>query len=480
MKKKLILVLGLVAFVGSIVGMQGELKEKATVAHVKIDLKDAEVSITQDEFEEFKAIMPGDVKSILEESPPYSLPSVDKSAFEFLIANLEYIKNEDLEKLMNVFKNIYDLDQSAEFAKILNASAYLCVDTVLLAAKNFIDGEAVTMIYDKKFSFLKAILEMQILHKQVPFFDIDEGDDITGNFPLYLAAACGYKDIVELLIAAGANVNKQDKTFSRTALITAADTGYTDIVMMLIKAGADLDKQDRFGKTAFSWATKKSYNDTAKALIEAKVKKLIKQGDSEKLKNLFNEVFTLNFSLQKQNESKQHDPFLHLLKNRAYLTDDVFVAALASFIEENVIDMVRYQYGFFKEILKAQLQYQEVPFFDVNIQPEPGHTPVTQVLILRNSTPLMLAILACSKDMVSMLIDAGAKLNKKDNKGDTALMYAAKYRQKDIVKMLINAGAKLNKKNNEGDTALALAQMRGYKDIVKLLNQANVESSNPE
>src|SRR5208283_2737612 len=48
-------------------------------------------------------------------------------------------------------------------------------------------------------------------------------------------------------------------------------------------------------------------------------------------------------------------------------------------------------------------------------------------------------------------------INLKDNHGSTALIWASAYNHKDIVELLIKAGADLNLKNKYGNTALIWA-----------------------
>ena len=82
-----------------------------------------------------------------------------------------------------------------------------------------------------------------------------------------------------------------------------------------------------------------------------------------------------------------------------------------------------------------------------------------------------------SKDIVELLIKAGADVNAKRyimNSFSTVLMLAASYGRIDIAELLIKAGADVNAENNTGSTALRVAAIEGYKDIVELLIKAGV------
>lgn len=61
--------------------------------------------------------------------------------------------------------------------------------------------------------------------------DVDAKDNL-GRTPLYLAAAAGQDEIMEVLIKAGADVNLRNN-YSYTPLLTAATAGeYTFIILM--------------------------------------------------------------------------------------------------------------------------------------------------------------------------------------------------------------------------------------------------------
>ena len=86
---------------------------------------------------------------------------------------------------------------------------------------------------------------------------------------------------------------------------------------------------------------------------------------------------------------------------------------------------------------------------------------------------------ACEKNdvkTVSLLMTAGADVNKADIDGWTPLLVASDKGRTEIVKLLIEKGADVNKPENIlGMTPLNWAAYRGHKEIVKLLIAAGAK-----
>lgn len=85
---------------------------------------------------------------------------------------------------------------------------------------------------------------------------------------LMLASAGGHLEIVDLLLAAGANVDARDK-YLNTALIWASLKGHLPVVKRLLADGADVNAEGYAGKTALQHALNKGYSEIEAVLRAA-------------------------------------------------------------------------------------------------------------------------------------------------------------------------------------------------------------------
>jgi ankyrin repeat protein len=85
------------------------------------------------------------------------------------------------------------------------------------------------------------------------------------------------------------------------------------------------------------------------------------------------------------------------------------------------------------------------------------------------STALMYAVAKDRKDVVDLLLDAGAGINESDAVVGSALTWAAAYDREEIVTDLLERGADPNVVNSVGGTPLIVAASKGNPRIVQML-----------
>lgn len=83
--------------------------------------------------------------------------------------------------------------------------------------------------------------------------------------------------------------------------------------------------------------------------------------------------------------------------------------------------------------------------------------------------PLHIAAERGRKEVVEVLLAAGADVNAQIEKGYTPLLIAAHFERKEIVEMLLASGADVNAKISSHVTSLYIAAQYGQKEIVEIL-----------
>jgi ankyrin repeat protein len=112
-----------------------------------------------------------------------------------------------------------------------------------------------------------------------------------------------------------------------------------------------------------------------------------------------------------------------------------------------------------------------------------GHVEVVRVLLegganldradVDQDTALHLAALNGHLDMCRLLLDWGANVDRLDRWQNTPLHWAAWRRHLSVVKLLVERGADVRVKDEDGQTARDLAWSRGQEDVADLLDSVN-------
>ena len=291
--------------------------------------------------------------------------------------------------------------------------------------------------------------------------------DAVGKTPLLFAARKENLGIIQALLAAGANVNAAD-TQGNTPLMKASEVGRIDAIQALLAAGAEVNAADIYGNTPLTRPLYNSRVDVIQVLLAAGAE--------------------VNLA-----DSKGRTP---LMTASDFANVDAIQVLLAAGAEVNAADsngitpLMRASEAARIDVIQALLAAGA----NVNAADTQGHTPLMraifngsvdaiQVLLAVGAdvnagdsdgiTPLMRAIRDSKLvEAVEALLMRGAAVNAKTHNGTTPLMFASAMPNVDIVKMLLRAGAKVNAANSDGVTSLYVASAENNIENVKVLLQA--------
>jgi ankyrin repeat protein len=93
-----------------------------------------------------------------------------------------------------------------------------------------------------------------------------------GTTPLHDAALGGHREIVELLLDHGADINIKDQESGATPLYYAASMGRVEVVELLIGKGADLTLKNKRGRGPVEAAVENDHNEIADLIRKASVR----------------------------------------------------------------------------------------------------------------------------------------------------------------------------------------------------------------
>jgi len=252
-----------------------------------------------------------------------------------------------------------------------------------------------------------------------------------GATALMAAAAKGRRDVLALLLAAGADVNARRTTDRATALLLAAQEGQFEIVNDLLnwkskgRVKTRVNLKAAGGHTALMAATRGPHLEIVRALIAA--------------------------GADVNAQSKQSGTALSLACSRPM--DQATIRGGA-------IDQAGH-------VAVARLLLAAGA--DPNVQNSSGWTPLIQAS--RDGL----------SDIIQDLIDAGADVNARTDHGDTALILSLSWNRPETARCLLAAGADMHAATKSGETALIAAAGHGFRDLVQRLigADADVNASGP-
>jgi cytohesin len=286
-----------------------------------------------------------------------------------------------------------------------------------------------------------------------------------GWTPLHFAAQYSHKEIVELLIANGADVKAMGESspvFSWqggfTPLHYAAVNGHEKIAELLIDNGAEVNVKNEDGWTPLHWAAHKDHGEIVGLLIAkgAEVNARTEQGQTPL--DMVNGAIA-DFLLK-------HGGHSGSILVAVTVGDLAGVQALldagadVNAKDENDMTALHYaaEYGH-EEIVELLLAKEA----DVNAKANDGKTPLDMAngatadrLRTHGGHSGSIHVSARDGDLagVQALLDIGADVNAKDVEGWAPLHYSARNGHEEIVELLLAKGADVNVKDESEETAV--------------------------
>jgi ankyrin repeat protein len=248
---------------------------------------------------------------------------------------------------------------------------------------------------------------------------LDRGADVNAGSPalnmetaLMRAAANGHREVLQLLLARGADPNVRHAGIGqlqgRTALLFATDSQKTDVAALLLDSGADVNAKDALGETALTLALERACPELARVLVE--------RGADVNAKNRFGRpALLLGIEMLRPYSGSNESDTLALIK--AMLDKGADVNAKDS--GQTTVTMVTNE-GFGVQ----------------GVMTETGAGGNVD-----GRTPLMIAVRVGSIQTVQVLLAKGADVNAKDSEGKTALMLATERDNAKLIELLRQAGA---------------------------------------
>ena len=305
---------------------------------------------------------------------------------------------------------------------------------------------------------------------------LDAGEDpdsrTAGGAPmLVLAAAMNSSEIVEELLANGAAVNATAPG-GASALMYVSGSNNGALAQQLLDAGADIDMRDEQGDPAINWGSYYGSLEYVQVLLEHNpdtslrghgnaFEIVLRRGHEETLEAIA--VFNGTVSeVPEAGSDRFGRPILH---QAARLGD---VIAVGSMLEEGVSPDVEDEIGYTALMHAARDGAMGTVKVLVSNGADVNHRGSDYGLAL---TPLHLAAIGNTTEVVGYLIDKGASVDTQGVTGQTPLSWALIEGSRESALMLLKAGADWQIGPEGGPDLRALADSRGWPEIVELMSQ---------
>lgn len=248
---------------------------------------------------------------------------------------------------------------------------------------------------------------------------IEAGADVNvrwGQFEtpiLAKAVSTGSLDLVRFFLDHGAKVNPEPRGFRITPLMSAAELGSTEMVRLLLERGAEIDAKDKNEETAFHRTVKRGNFETMDLLL--------KHGAN---------IDTQDYGRETPLIRAAREGKIALIK---------FLLARGANIQKGGSENAVYWAARARKMEAYRLLLEN------------GGSGKA----LNNA--LLASVGTSDIETAKILLEAGADVNIRSERGSTPLMIAGGYGLENFVKFFIDHGADVNVKNYTGARALGLS-----------------------
>ncbi|XDG08801.1 hypothetical protein ABKA04_008416 [Annulohypoxylon sp. FPYF3050] len=330
--------------------------------------------------------------------------------------------------------------------------------------------------------------------------DMNSGDEF-GDTALIFAAQDGLEDMVDKLLARGANPAILNEEGS-TALSSAAPSGYTSMAAKLLDHGEDINSVSFNGTTALYWAVSGGYEDTIQFLLTRGAKPDLagKKGITPLHYTAFyGTESTMRLLLDKTEEINPRDfsgwTPLHVAALRG--SDDIVQMLLEQGANANMKDkdgwmpleiasLCGHESATQLLIDKTNDGEEKIALFNKKCKDLPLHQTLKERW-LKNRYDYPVAITRAldviatgSIDTVRSLLSRGLDINMVSNMGFTPLTAAIGWGNVEVTRLLLDNGADVNIPNNLGMSPLHIAVRCDHMEEANMLLEegANVNAKN--
>jgi ankyrin repeat protein len=327
------------------------------------------------------------------------------------------------------------------------------------------------------------------------------------NAPVLLEAVMGNNsEIVELLIAHGADVNQAEMYQDRTPLHGAAWFNNAEIVQILLDNGADPNAPSSFeeGETPLFFAVRNGSTEAAQALLDGGAEinfqtergwsPLIALVNDKARQDMRSEMITFilgegadpNLGDAIGNAALHHAARQGLAEAISILIENGATVDL----QNNVGNTALHQAAKWNQIQAIEILLEHGASLDVKNDKDQTVLDVAiddRVIELLRETDagnqLHEAVRANDTAAVERLLEAGSSPNALDSSGDPILLSAIQDAETsgstDIVALLVDKGADVNALDRRGNALLPLAAKDGQLEVVQLLLDAGADVDSP-